>query len=986
MPFSNRSVALGALFLVVSYGLPVVALAGQGPRLSKRIVEPSPVSGQDAEDPDSRWLTALYLELSDGGAFALEEGELLRRWASGVELDRLELAVLRSRVLLRAFVQHVELTGDDSKLLEAYQLATARRSTAILDQKMRLLAEREHAAKAAAPREPAAPPPNDTCAGAVVIPGSGPFPAISAVTADITDATSAGDPAAPACQTSVSRSTWYSFTPTTTAVYTISTCADAGTATTVDDTVIGVYTSTGGCSGPFTAVPTTANTNGCDDDSCASEENQAELITELAGGTTYFVVVWLFGSPAPTAGNTAVQLEVSQAPIPSSDVCSGAAPLTLSQPVAGSTLSAANDYVLAPAATCFTGIGQTVSSSVGRDVVYSFTPAVSGAYSFRITNVSTAANAVLYLSTVCPASSPGSPGTVTSCANAANRTPGGTSEESMCASLAAGVPVFVFVDEATMTVGTTFTIEVTVCTLEAEPNGTSGTASTRSCGIEGALSPSADADFYSLGATSAGQRVFATVDGVAGNSSDFDLRVTTSTDTLEYDDADNDAPLGPFAPNVSGTTLTAASAFLRVSHVNPGTQAEPYRVYSVIQPPSALASAESEPNGSTAQANSAGPNYFSGALSGPSPSADVDVFQTPAAAGDLLFIGLDGDPTRANTPLNARLELLDSTGAVLVSANDGNSSSNTTSGAASLTATAPRSPGESIVLRVTVSGTYFVRVSAGSASATTAAGDYLVSIAKNCQTGGGGAGSGPGADGPGLYAPSTGAFFLRNSSSNGPADIVFTYGAAGSGLVPLTGDWNGDGVDTPGLYSPATGAFFLRNANSGGAADLVFTFGAGGAGFVAITGDWDGNGTDTIGLYQPATGAFFLRDTNASGNADIVFTFGAGGQGFVPVDGDWDGNGTDTIGLYLPSSGVFFLRNANAGGPADLAFTFGAGGQGFVPVAGDWDGNGADAIGIYAPSTGAFFLRNTNTNGAADIVFTFGAGNATPLAGDWDGL
>ena len=555
----------------------------------------------------------------------------------------------------------------------------------------------------------------------------------------------------------------------------------------------------------------------------------------------------------------------------------------------------------------------------------------------------------------------------------------------MCAALNAGIPVFVFVDESTLTVGTTFTIEVTACTREAEPNGTAATSNVLSCGIEGTLAPAADADFYSLGVTSNGQRVFASVDGVAANSSDFDLRVTTATDTLEYDDADNDAPLGPFSPNVSGTPLTAASAFVRVNHVNPSTQAEPYRLFAVVQPPSASASAEAEPNGTTAQASSAASNYFSGALSGASPSTDVDVYRTPAVAGDVVFVALDGDPTRANTPLNARIELLDGDGAVVAIANDGNSSSNTTPGAGSLAATSPRSPGESIVHRVTASGTYFVRVSAGSASTTTAAGDYLLSIAKNCQVGGGG-GAGLGADGPGLYVPATGAYFLRNTNTNGAADVVFTYGAGGTGLVPIVGDWNGDGTDSPGVYDPTTGAFFLRNSNSNGPADVVFTFGAGGQGFVPMAGDWDGNATDTIGLYHPSTGAFFLRNINAGGAADIVFVFGAGGQGFTPIVGDWDGNGTDTIGLYLSSSGVFFLRNANSGGSADIVFFFGAGGQGFRPLSGDWNADGSDSIGVYVPTTGAFFLRNTNANGAADVVFIFGGGGASPLAGNWDGL
>jgi hypothetical protein len=58
-------------------------------------------------------------------------------------------------------------------------------------------------------------------AGAIVIPPAGPFPHLPAVTADITDATLTGDPAVPSCTFlggPVSRGTWYTFTPSTTAL------------------------------------------------------------------------------------------------------------------------------------------------------------------------------------------------------------------------------------------------------------------------------------------------------------------------------------------------------------------------------------------------------------------------------------------------------------------------------------------------------------------------------------------------------------------------------------------------------------------------------------------------------------------------------------------------------------------------------------------------------------------------------------------------
>jgi hypothetical protein len=240
-----------------------------------------------------------------------------------------------------------------------------------------------------------------------------------------------------------------------------------------------------------------------------------------------------------------------------------------------------------------------------------------------------------------------------------------------------------------------------------------------------------------------------------------------------------------------------------------------------------------------------------------------------------------------------------------------------------------------------------------------------------------------GADTPGIYAAGTAAFFLRNSNSSGPADIVSTFGGAGN--TPIVGDWDGDGDDTLGIYVPSTSTFFLRNSNSPGAADLTFGFGAAGSSFVPVVGDFDGNGTTTAGLYDPATGNFFLKNSNTPGAADVVFSFGAGGAGLVPLAGDWDGNGTDTVAVYNPTTGAFFLRNANAPGPADVVFTFG--GAGLKPLAGDWNGDGTDTVAVYAAAGGVFFLKNSNTPGAADLTFGFGAGGGViALAGDWDGL
>src|SRR5262245_62143827 len=163
-------------------------------------------------------------------------------------------------------------------------------------------------------------PVNDLCAGAIAIP-AGPFPVLSTTTADITDATVTGDPGVPSCQSNVSRSVWYTFTPTVTQTYVISSCADAPTASTVNDNVLSVWTSTGGCAGPFTQVA-----GGCDDDTCVSEALQAVIQSvTLTAGTTYYILNHQFDQPAPTVGNTAVQIRISlPAGPPANDLCGGA--------------------------------------------------------------------------------------------------------------------------------------------------------------------------------------------------------------------------------------------------------------------------------------------------------------------------------------------------------------------------------------------------------------------------------------------------------------------------------------------------------------------------------------------------------------------------------------------------------------------------------------------------------------------------------------
>jgi hypothetical protein len=197
--------------------------------------------------------------------------------------------------------------------------------------------------------------------------------------------------------------------------------------------------------------------------------------------------------------------------------------------------------------------------------------------------------------------------------------------------------------------------------------------------------------------------------------------------------------------------------------------------------------------------------------------------------------------------------------------------------------------------------------------------------------------------------------------------------------VSFFGDWNCDGVDTPGLYRQSDGYVYLRNSNSQGVADVKFFFGD--PGDYPLAGDWDGDGCDTVSIYRPSQAKIFVINRLGSsdgglGQADFGFVFGNPGD--TPFTGDFDGDGIDTVGLHRGSTGLVYFRNSLTTGVADSEFIYGDPGDRLA--AGDWDGDGEDTVGVYRPSTGTLYIKNRNAQGTADAALVAGDGY-TAVAG-----
>jgi hypothetical protein len=230
----------------------------------------------------------------------------------------------------------------------------------------------------------------------------------------------------------------------------------------------------------------------------------------------------------------------------------------------------------------------------------------------------------------------------------------------------------------------------------------------------------------------------------------------------------------------------------------------------------------------------------------------------------------------------------------------------------------------------------------------------------------------------GLVDPVSGMWHLRHV--DGRVDS-FYFGDPGD--VPFMGDWDCDGIDTPGLYRQSDGYVYLRNSNSQGVADIRFFFGN--PGDMPLAGDFNGDGCDTVSVYRPANATFYIindlgSDDGGLGAADVAFIFGnPGDKLFI---GDFDGDGIDTPGLHRESTGLVYYRNWNSEGVADAIFLFGDPGDRLV--ANDWNHDGVDSPAVFRPTRTTAIFRFTNTQGAADAQFMFGEPGWLPVTGTFE--
>lgn len=406
---------------------------------------------------------------------------------------------------------------------------------------------------------------------------------------------------------------------------------------------------------------------------------------------------------------------------PANNLASGAIPLSLNVPVQGNNEFASNNYHE------YGGIHYRFydaqsflldTLAEGRDMVYQFVAPQTSTYAFRVSPLGQPSFEVFLCSSM-----PQGAGVYTMrnhCFLASNRT--FDVEELENVSLTVGQVVYVVVDQVTASNPGAFELEVINTTFETEPNNSFAQAEVLSLpmhephGFNLLQTPGKDADYFAIQNTTVNSRLFAMVDAAAASGHDINTRLYDPSETILERDEDCAADtFGRFSSLIGGSLLPNPGTHYLTYRYATGlfTQSSTFRLYATLQPPIAMATIETENNDSPANANSNINNYFRGAIS---TGADIDIYSFSAQAGDLVYLGLDGDPLRNQTPFNGALDLLDGNGNLIFGVDDTMGVSTTQS-----------SPAEGLAYRIRQGGTYYARIRSGS-TGHSPTGDYLLSI------------------------------------------------------------------------------------------------------------------------------------------------------------------------------------------------------------------------------------------------------------------
>jgi hypothetical protein len=228
-----------------------------------------------------------------------------------------------------------------------------------------------------------------------------------------------------------------------------------------------------------------------------------------------------------------------------------------------------------------------------------------------------------------------------------------------------------------------------------------------------------------------------------------------------------------------------------------------------------------------------------------------------------------------------------------------------------------------------------------------------------------------------IYRPSTGLWYILQSSTNYTTYVTLPWGLSTDVLVP--GDYDGDAKTDAAVYRPSTGTWYILKSSTNYASALIQPWGL--STDIPVPGDYDGDGKTDFGLYRPSTGTWYVLLSSANYQTFIIQPWGLSTD--IAVPGDYDGDGKVDLAVFRPSTGVWYILQSSSNYTTYLAQAWGLSTD--IAVPGDYDGDGKVDLAVFRPSTGDWYILKSSTNYATYVAQPWGLSSDTPVPGDYDG-
>jgi hypothetical protein len=208
-----------------------------------------------------------------------------------------------------------------------------------------------------------------------------------------------------------------------------------------------------------------------------------------------------------------------------------------------------------------------------------------------------------------------------------------------------------------------------------------------------------------------------------------------------------------------------------------------------------------------------------------------------------------------------------------------------------------------------------------------------------------------------IFRPSTGVWWIINSSNGSSSSVQF-----GVGTDKLAqADFDGDGKTDMAVFrlndpSPNNASWYIRKSSDGTWGGFQFGLSTD----IPAPADYDGDGRADIGVYRSSASTFYLQ-SSAQNSATQTINFGQSGD--VPVSADYDGDGKADAAVWRP--GVYQWLILNSSNQTTDAFTFGDPNSD-VNVQNDYDGDGKVDRAFWRPSEGKWYIAQSTKKGQPD--------------------